>query len=736
MLSDNLSNDKQNSNETLDAALAYANAGISFIPIKRNGSKAPDGSRLPREWNKAEARQKATWTPLQKQLPTGEQIQSWFGGSKPAGIATVGGAISGGLEILDFDTRAEEIFARFCELVEAEAPELLAKINVVQTPRKPTGYHLRYRRPGNVPGNTKLAIDPNLPPDERTLIETRGEGGYALAPGSPPDCHENNEPYRHIQGPAITNLVMLTDDEVEILWRCARSFDLDTSVFEQTVPPSGGRVGDDFNERGPDAAALLTDAGWAHAGGHYWRRPGKDIGHSATLGYCKNSKGHDLFCVFTSNSDPFPGPSGGKSYSIHDKFGIYTYLKHKGDFKAAAKDLAKQGYGGQEQATSGGDKPNGQKDHGDSINEEAVLETRTLAGMRPKPIRWTVPGYIPLGKVALFAGDGGHGKSTLTLYLAACRSRGQAAFGMPDADPLTCDTLLIQCEDDWEDTVVPRLLALGADMARIHKLDGVRGSDGKLTPFSLAHYNALERKLEQNPHIKQVIIDPAGAYIGSGVDDHRDSELRSLLGPLAELAARRAVTILLVKHFSKAPTVKAVSKISGSTGYVNSVRAAFVVLPDEEDEDRALFLPVKFNIGRRPKGLAFRRKQLEQVQVDDILRPFDELTAEDRQRIGDAIFALCWEGTVDTTADSLLAEGLRNERGPSVVEKCAAWIKQFLAQYAYPDPELQAAAENQGFTFSQLKRAKAKKLSENSHFPLWGPCIESQRPSLWRRRYQ
>jgi hypothetical protein len=89
-----------------------------------------------------------------------------------------------------------------------------------------------------------------------------------------------------------------------------------------------------------------------------------------------------------------------------------------------------------------------QKDRADPIDEQASLQTRTLAGMRPKPIRWIVPGYIPLGKVVLFAGDGGHGKSTLTLYLAACRSRGLAAFGLEDAAPLTCETLLIQCEDD------------------------------------------------------------------------------------------------------------------------------------------------------------------------------------------------------------------------------------------------------------------------------------------------
>src|SRR5207244_482487 len=82
--------------------------------------------------------------------------------------------------------------------------------------------------------------------------------------------------------------------------------------------------------------------------------------------------------------------------------------------------------------------------------------------------------------------------------------------------------------------------------------------------------------LQARPEGRLVVVDPAGAYIGkSGIDDHKDSDLRALLGPLAELAARHAVTILLVKHLNKGVTAKAVHKVGGSVGYVNAVRAAF-----------------------------------------------------------------------------------------------------------------------------------------------------------------
>jgi hypothetical protein len=369
---------------------------------------------------------------------------------------------------------------------------------------------------------------------------------------------------------------------------------------------------------------------------------------------------------------------------------------------------------------------------------DGELLMASLASLRPRPIRWLVPRYIPLGKVVLVAGDGGQGKSTFALHLAARLSRGSPALGLDAAGELSGDTLLVQCEDDWEDTVLPRLLALGADTSRIHKQEGVRGSDGKLLPFCLAHYRALENTLEKRPDIKLVVIDPAGAYIGPGVDDHRDSELRALLGPLAELAARRGVTILLVKHFSKAPTAKAVSKISGSTGYVNSVRAAFVVLPDDEP-DRALFLPVKFNIGRRPKGRAFRRVSLSAEAVDTILQPFDELTADDRRRIGETVFSLSWEGEVDVTADGQLAEAMRAERGPKKSERCADWLRVFLQEYAYPSDEILAAAKEAGFTFDNVKEAKAalkadglRSTNRGSYQGTWWCGFGT--PDQWRRR--
>jgi hypothetical protein len=349
--------------------------------------------------------------------------------------------------------------------------------------------------------------------------------------------------------------------------------------------------------------------------------------------------------------------------------------------------------------------------------EPVGLATIRLSSVRPRPVRWLVPGLLPLGKLALLAGDGGHGKSTLTLDVTAAVTTGRSFFAAFENTLAPSDVLLISCEDDVADTIVPRLLSAGADLNRIQKVEGIKGKDDKTIPFCLAHYQAMEAHLAANPSIRLVVIDPAGAFIGrSGVDDYNDTELRSLLGPMAELAARREVTILLIKHLVKGATTKAVHKVGGSTGYVNAVRAAFVIAPDGDDSDKKLFLPLKFNLGPRPSGLAYRMRSLEPYEQQRILDGYcAHLDAQDRDRLAKQLFRIEWLGPVDADADRVLGEQARRDRGLNKVERAMEWLTAFLATYAYPSDEIRAAAKAEGFTFDNLKEAKARLKEKGLH---------------------
>ncbi|MBC7853295.1 MAG: DUF3987 domain-containing protein [Pirellulaceae bacterium] len=339
-----------------ECANRFRLGGISAIPIRSGGSKQP---ALP------------SWMEFQKRIPTEEEIGRMFRGS--CGIAVIGGVVSGNLETLDID--APELVEPFESLVEELVPGLLARLSTAATPRNNWGgRHYRYRKTETVAGNTILAQSELRPKfkkdgtpdiDERTgdqreapitLIETRGEGGYSLAPGCPGECHETGLPYKHVSGPELPDVPTITVDEHSALWTAARSFnrfveDMEVQDGGRPVPATGGETtpGDDYNRKATWEEILEPD-GWRKCRGHggvtFWRRPGKDTGgQSATTGCKSKSAGTELFCVFSSNAYPFTGPSGGRVCTSYSKFAAYALLNHSGDFSKAAKQLSKDGFG-------------------------------------------------------------------------------------------------------------------------------------------------------------------------------------------------------------------------------------------------------------------------------------------------------------------------------------------------------------------------------------------------------
>jgi putative DNA primase/helicase len=309
-------------------------AGLSIVPIRLDGSKAAA----------------IAWKPFQLRLPNADDLIAWFDRKPPYGYAILGGRVSGNLELLDFDKRADDIFPAWRELVELACPGLMATLSVVRTPRD--GFHVRYRcTAATIDGNRKLAVDPS---DNTTLIETRGEGGYGLGPGCPAACHPSGKTYEHISGPPLTELSDITAEKRATLICCAQSFDLvvqETPTNGQHTEGSGLRPGDDFNARGPSFEQLLTPHGWveARAAGpvKYMRRPGKASGWSATIGYCKGKDGRDLLAVFSQNAPPFEGAAAGRPCTCYSRFAVFTLLNHGGDYRAAAVALAAEGYGEQ-----------------------------------------------------------------------------------------------------------------------------------------------------------------------------------------------------------------------------------------------------------------------------------------------------------------------------------------------------------------------------------------------------
>ncbi len=238
-----------------------------------------------------------------------------------------------------------------------------------------------------------------------------------------------------------------------------------------------------------------------------------------------------------------------------------------------------------------------------------ALVSRRASDITPEPIAWLWPGRIARGKVTLIAGMPGLGKSQITAYLAATVSIGGTLPADGGKSPLG-SVIFLSAEDDPADTIVPRLMAAGADRRRIEIVEAVSepvaGQPGIRRPVCLKSDLALLSDVTARlGDTVLVIVDPLSAYLGR-VDSHKNAEVRALLAQLTDWAGQRQVAVVGVTHLNKGGG-DALSRFTGSMAFVAAARAGFLVVPDAEDETggRRLFLPAKNNIAKKLPGLAF-----------------------------------------------------------------------------------------------------------------------------------
>jgi hypothetical protein len=287
-----------------------------------------------------------SWKAFQERLPTADQLASMFSHDKALGIAIICGKVSGSLEVIDVDTKYDltgTLFEDLSAAIHDISPALSDKLMVVQT--RSGGYHLYYRCEV-IEGNQKLAQRPATAeevaanPNEKVLVlvETRGDGGYVVAPPT--------DGYKKISGDSIQQI---TPSEREALLEVCRSFN--QYIVEQQKPASARQQTEafavtpweDYNRRGvDDMIKRLERHGWTlvKATGErtIFKRPGNT--DSKTSGDYHWT--HNLFTVFTTSSvfEPLKG---------YRPAAVYTILEHKGDFSAAARKLGELGYGEKKQ---------------------------------------------------------------------------------------------------------------------------------------------------------------------------------------------------------------------------------------------------------------------------------------------------------------------------------------------------------------------------------------------------
>jgi hypothetical protein len=290
--------------------------------------------------------------------------------------------------------------------------------------------------------------------------------------------------------------------------------------------------------------------------------------------------------------------------------------------------------------------------------------------------------------ITMFAGDPKLGKSFVTLAMAAAVSRG---LGLPQSDlpnqPASC--ILMSAEDDPARTIVPRLMAAGADRSRIHLVDSVKLANGSETLPSLpAHIDAIRAAAEDLGDCRLIVIDPVPAYL-SGIDDYRNSVLRGALTPLKILAERLSVAVVLVSHLTKGGSAHGKHRVLGSIGYVGACRANFLFLPDRKDRARRRVLMV--DIGGNVAPLA----------------PPLAYTIESQDGQGPLIV---WADEPVTAARAAAQRGRPETNGQTDRAKLSdavQWLRETLGAGRVSAAELRYGCMTAGFSWATLYRAKA-----------------------------
>ena len=238
----------------------------------------------------------------------------------------------------------------------------------------------------------------------------------------------------------------------------------------------------------------------------------------------------------------------------------------------------------------------------DSASERPVTRASSI---RKRRVRWTWQGRLALGYLAVWCGAGDIGKSMFAAWVIRCLTRGELP-GEFEGKPQR--VLIICTEDGRDDTWVPRLEAVGADLDRVDFLDYPRGwnlKDG---------VSWIDRAIA-DAGIPLVFVDALMSHMPDAVGGENTRSptfVRNALDPLADVCKRRKVTALFGLHPRKAggDTFADVVQESGVFTQLPRIGLLFGYHPDDlelpREERRRVILRGKGNLGRDPGALSFR----------------------------------------------------------------------------------------------------------------------------------
>jgi hypothetical protein len=311
------------------------------------------------------------------------------------------------------------------------------------------------------------------------------------------------------------------------------------------------------------------------------------------------------------------------------------------------------------------------------------------SAIEPRPVRWGWEDRLPTAHVSLIPGREGIGKSLLLIWLIAQITRGRlpGVFrGIPRP------VFYAATEDSWQHTIVPRLIAAGADMDLVYRVEVEAIETSARIELTMPRDCELLGAEVKRLEVAMVALDPLMSVIDRSVDTYNDRELRTVLEPLGRLADDTGCMIVGLAHFNKSSGDDPLNMVTGSRAFTAVVRSVMAVARDPDADDRACIVSqVKNNLGK-----------LDLPNLTYVVKPAIIETPEGNAEVG----RLHFTGESDKSVRDILAEMAGSPEERTLRAECIEWLRETLATGPRRSKELQAESEERGFSKRTLMRAR------------------------------
>jgi hypothetical protein len=302
---------------------------------------------------------------------------------------------------------------------------------------------------------------------------------------------------------------------------------------------------------------------------------------------------------------------------------------------------------------------------------------------------WLWPGYIGRNRLVHFGGASAEGKSPVTLDIAA---RASAGLPWPDGteNELGPRSVILLCaEDDWSDTVIPRLKLAGADLNNIYRFF-VKQKDMETSPSLDSDCLRLEKQIREIGNIALTVIDPITNYLGKA-KMNLEADVRGVLMPLSDVARNNDCAIVTVGHLNKRDKDTAVSqRLMGAAAFGGVARDTFYFGNDPDDADKYAHVMAE----SRNKSVPKLKYRTESVKVEWGGKSSDVIRVK-------------WLGVSHADIDEVVNAPKAQEK--STMDKAVALVTGMLRSGAKRRVDIEQALKENGINTEKLTFDRLKK---------------------------